>query len=80
KNYSNINNENDKFLETIKTKPYATHWLLTAITGPDYVDINNNNIIDKDDYGYYVQFEYGKWSDGYGWRSPKVGGKTYNEK
>ncbi|EJL60663.1 RHS repeat protein [Flavobacterium sp. CF136] len=80
KNYSNVNNENDKFLETIKTKPYATHWLLTAITGPDYVDINNNRIIDNDDYGYYVQFEYGKWSDGYGWRSPKVGGKTYNNK
>ncbi|WDF60827.1 hypothetical protein PQ462_05555 [Flavobacterium sp. KACC 22758] len=80
KNYSNTSNENDKFLETIKTKPYATHWLLTAVTGPDYVDINNNNIIDKDDYGYYVQFEYGKWSDGYGWRSPKVGGKTYNSK
>lgn len=80
KNYSNLSNENDKFLETIKTKPYATHWLLTAITGPDYIDTNNNNIIDKDDYGYYVQFEYGKWSDGYGWRSPKVGGKTYNNK
>ena len=25
-----------------KTTPYATHWLLTAITGPDYFDKNGN--------------------------------------
>ncbi|WP_264536625.1 RHS repeat domain-containing protein [Flavobacterium sp. N1736] len=80
KNYSNNLNENDKFLETVKTKPYATHWLLTAITGPDYVDVNNNNTPDESDYGYWVQFEYGKWSDGYGWKTPKTGAKTYNEK
>lgn len=78
KNYSNSANENDKFSETVKTKPYATHWLLTAITGPDFIDNNNNNTPDEGDYGYWVTFEYGKWSDGYGWRSPKVGGKVYN--
>ncbi|MCT4644999.1 MAG: hypothetical protein N4A74_08440 [Carboxylicivirga sp.] len=48
-------------------KPYATNWLLTAITGPDYIDANNNNILDSDDYGYWVQFNYGKFSDGYPW-------------
>jgi YD repeat-containing protein len=80
KNYTNAADENDKFLETIKTKPYATHWLLTAITGPDFVDVNNNNIADEGDYGYWVKFEYGKWSNGYGWRSPKVGGKVYNNR
>lgn len=80
KNYTNSDNENDKFLENIKTKPYATHWLLTAITGPDFVDKNNNNEVDEEDYGYWVKFEYGKWSDGYGWRSPKIGGKVYGDK
>ncbi|WP_033408269.1 hypothetical protein [Psychroflexus tropicus] len=49
---------------------YATHWLLTAITGPDYVDANLNDQFDKDDFGYWVELEYGKWSDGYVWRAP----------
>jgi len=49
---------------------YATHWLLTAITGSDYVDANNNSSFDKTDYGYWVELEYGKWSDGFVWRSP----------
>lgn len=49
---------------------YATHWLLTAITGPDFVDTNNNNIADVEDYGYWVRMDYGKWSDGYVWRTP----------
>ncbi|MDC6390947.1 hypothetical protein PP182_19835 [Maribacter sp. PR1] len=57
--------------------PYATHWLLTAITGPDYVDVNNDNKPDKDDYGYWVSMDYGKWSDGFVWRSPYKG-KKYN--
>lgn len=50
--------------------PYATHWLLTAITGPDFIDTNNNNIADAADYGYWVRMDYGKWSDGYVWRNP----------
>ena len=49
---------------------YATHWLLTAITGSDYIDNNNNKKVDINDYGYWVELEYGKWSDGYVWRTP----------
>lgn len=49
---------------------YATHWLLTAITGPDFIDTNNNNIADAADYGYWIRMDYGKWSDGYAWRNP----------
>ncbi len=55
---------------------YATHWLLTAITAPDYVDIpdpdrgNALGTFNKEDYGYWIELEYGKWSDGYVWRSP----------
>ena len=59
-----------RFYEEQSLTPYATHWLLTAITGPDYVDSNSNGILDKDDYGYWVEFEYGKWSDGFAWRNP----------
>lgn len=82
KNFETIGNEipsqyeDEAFYELFKEKQYATHWLLTAITGPDYVDINNNGEVDEDDYGYWVEFEYGKWTDGYAWRSPKEGYNT----
>ncbi len=62
-----------KFREEQQFDPYATHWLLTAVTGPDYIDENGNNKADDGDYGYWVEFEYGKWSDGYVWRTPNTG-------
>lgn len=49
---------------------FATHWLLTAVTGSDYFDTNDNNKVDEGDYGYWVELEYGKWTDGMVWRSP----------
>lgn len=60
---------NTSFFEKQQFLPYATHWLLTAITGPDYVDINLNNMVDDGDFGYWVSFDYGKWSDGYVWKT-----------
>lgn len=57
--------------------PFATHWLLTAVTGPDFVDKNGNNKPDMGDYGYWVRLDHGKWSDGFVWRSPYQG-KDYN--
>ncbi|WP_417859357.1 thrombospondin type 3 repeat-containing protein [Xanthomarina gelatinilytica] len=64
------NNINEKFYEEQSISPYATHWLLTGITGPDYIDINNNNKLDEEDYGYWVEFEYGRWAKDYVWRNP----------
>jgi hypothetical protein len=53
--------------ETRNDEPYAYTWLLTAITGPDYVDRSAdgsaNGILDDEDFGYWVKFDYGKWSD-----------------
>ncbi|WP_299432241.1 hypothetical protein [uncultured Aquimarina sp.] len=69
KNFKNKLDENENFYENSKRSPFATHWLLTAITGPDYFDKNNNNKVDKEDYGYWVEFDYGKWTDGYIWNS-----------
>lgn len=68
KNFNNASNEDEKFYLNTKDTPYATHWLLTAITGPDYVDINMDGELDAGDYGYWVEFEYGKWTDGYIWK------------
>lgn len=66
------------FYETRKLDTYATSWLLTAVTGPDYFDKNNNGFADDGDYGYWVNFEYGKLTDGYIWQLPyDLAGKTY---
>lgn len=56
-----------------KTEPYAYTWLLTAVTGPDFYDHNGNNVADAGDWGYWVNFDYGRWSDDYQWRNPGVG-------
>jgi len=48
---------------------YATSWLLTSITGPDYFD-DGNGYPDENDYGYWVRFDYGKWTDSYLWQTP----------
>ncbi|MDC1324786.1 hypothetical protein N8216_02035, partial [Flavobacteriaceae bacterium] len=80
--------ENDRFdignvNEKRQYSRYATHWLLTAITGSDYIDrpdpnnSNRSNTFNKEDYGYWVELEYGNWSDGYVWRSPYKD-RTYN--
>lgn len=52
---------------------YATSWLLTGITGPDFVDRGTLGEIDDQDYGYWVKFDYGKFSKKYGWRTPYIG-------
>jgi YD repeat-containing protein len=68
--------------ENKNNDPYAYTWLLTAITGPDYVDRGPNGpngILDDNDYGYWVKFDYGLWSDSYQWRTPFTGYMTDNE-
>lgn len=64
--------------EVKNDEPYAYTWLLTAITGPDYVDRGGtddspNGILDDADFGYWVKFDYGKWTDSYQWRTPHTG-------
>lgn len=54
--------------ERTEIPAYIHTWLLTAIIGPDYVDLNEDGITD-DDLGYFVKFTYRKTSD-YQWRAP----------
>ena len=70
-------NENEAFFEKRQLNKYATHWLLTAVTGPDYIDMNNNQIPDEADYGYWAAMDYGKWSNAYIWYAPH--GKDFEE-
>lgn len=78
RSYKTSAGEDNNFIEKIDTQPYATNWLLTAITGPDYVDINSNGKVDQEDYGYWVDFSYGKWSDGYLWQRETKNDKEVN--
>ena len=71
-----IKPENEAYFEKKQLEPFATHWLLTGVTGPDYIDVNNNNKLDKEDYGYWVGFDYGKYSSSFVWSGSY--GKEYS--
>lgn len=64
--------DNDLSINTNYNK-YAYTWLLTAITGSDFIDKGDLGTIDLSDEGYWVKFEYGKWTEGYPWRNPYSG-------
>lgn len=75
-NFSLSNNAIDitkDISQTIWTKAYAISWKLTAITGIDYQDINENGIADVGDVGYWVTYKYGKWCDNFYNIYPKTG-------
>ncbi len=65
--------ETGKFTEFFRSEAYAYTWLLTAVTGPDYVDRNNNGLVDDGDWGYWVAMDYGRWCRDYVWRTPAMG-------
>ncbi|MEO9805043.1 MAG: hypothetical protein ABJF04_17430 [Reichenbachiella sp.] len=69
----NLEIEGDNKYDVYKA-PYAYTWLLTAITGPDYVERGGDGL-DEKDFGYWVAFDYNKWRSE-SWRSPEEG---YNE-
>jgi hypothetical protein len=60
------------FKENFNNQPYAYTWLLTAITGPDFVDRGTFGLSD-DDLGYWVKFDYGKWTNDFKYRTPLTG-------
>jgi len=56
-----------------RPEPYAYTWLLTSVTGPDFVDRNGNNLADAGDWGYWINFTYSKYASNYSWRNPSEG-------
>lgn len=73
--YTGRQDEENRHWFNVLKKPerYAYTWLLTAVTGPDFVDTNLNGYADDADWGHWVNFEYGLWSDFYSWRNPASG-------
>lgn len=66
-------NDNQNFgfenYERTEIPGYTYAHLLTAIIGPDYVDVNGDGVSD-DDLGYFVKFIYLKSDSIYKWRAP----------
>jgi hypothetical protein len=60
----------------VSENKYAIQWLLTAITGPDFVE-NGNSYLDDGDTGYWVSFDYQQWSTAFTERSPHYGFDYY---
>lgn len=58
---------------SLKIDKYASSWKLTAITGQDYQDANNNFTVDEGDTGYWVSYNYSMWSSDYMWSALKYG-------
>ena len=62
----------DKITRITQNDPFAKTWLITAITGPDYIDRNSNGMVDSGDWGKWIKFNYAK-TDDYKWRMPYTG-------
>ena len=63
----------DNTTKLLRASPFATSWLLTAITGSDYYDTDGDGIPSQEDWGYWTRMDYGKFSDHYQWRMPYEG-------
>ncbi len=59
----------DNFFEKKSIDPYVHSYLLTAILGPDYVDVNDNGV-DDEDLGTFTKLNYLRMHDDYQWRTP----------
>ncbi|MBI2281712.1 MAG: hypothetical protein HYU68_13640 [Bacteroidetes bacterium] len=65
-NYTSIN----MLTNHSKSSKYAYIWKLTAITDVTFEDVNEDNLIDEDDTGYWINIGYSKWDSEFNWRFP----------
>lgn len=64
--------DQDNITTMKRYNPFANTWLITGITGTDYLDRNDNNLIDENDWGKWIKFDYGFFNN-YQWRNPYQG-------
>ncbi len=57
---------------SIRDTKYPASYLLTQVTQPNYIDVDNDGP-DKDDIGGWTTFNYEKYKDAFKWRSPYYG-------
>jgi hypothetical protein len=65
--------DGNRFVEYRDENKFAYQWLLTAVTGPDYIDSNTDGMANSGDAGYWVSYDYKLWSEHYLKRTPAFG-------
>lgn len=75
---SKVGRGTSNFSSTSLHSPYAIAWLLTTITGPQFIDRNQNRVADANDWGDWVRFDYSKFSDDFKYRYPYSHGDGSN--
>ncbi|MEZ4721641.1 MAG: CUB domain-containing protein [Flavobacteriales bacterium] len=65
--------ESGRVVETRREGHYALTWYLTAITGPEYEDLNKNHQVDNDDFGFWVKYNYVMTYNDFIFRQPRIG-------
>lgn len=65
-----VKEDDDAYTTIDRSDAYAVTWLLTAMVGPDFKDLNGDGMPNAGDHGRWVRFEYGKFSDSFNWRYP----------
>ncbi len=69
--------DGDRYYQRTEISAYPYAHLLTAVLGPDYVDVDGNGPSAKD-LGYWVRFNYERKEANYKWRAP-YHGANYSE-
>lgn len=64
---------NDTTFVIAQNEMVANSWKLTAITGINYVDVNENGLVDEQDRGYWISYAYKKWADNLSEQFPAAG-------
>jgi len=59
----------DHFFSSTQLPAYVHSYMLTAIVSPDYIDLTGDGP-SKDDFGYWVKFNYTRTSSNFKWRAP----------
>lgn len=70
-----INDPTSKRSFIRRIAPFANTWLLTGITGSDFIDRDPYGMIDERDWGHWVKFNYGIHENEYHWSLPYAGYK-----
>lgn len=64
------NSEGDEYYKSTEIDPYAHDYLLNAVVGPDYLDVDGISGPSEGDMGYWTRIDYATPVQDYKWRAP----------
>lgn len=71
--HKDLGQSSDEYYNETEMPGYPYAYLLTAVLGADYVDIDGTPGPSDGDLGYWVKFNYVKSTDSYKWKAPYRG-------